>query len=275
MYKLIDARNVDWSATINSLSNGCYMKTKGTYNGKMHYVKLSNYSFPDGFTGFESVNEVIAGRLGKILGFPVVYQKLRKLLVHVNHTDYVTYGCDSESYKFDGCSRVSAGDFYRMYRIDSEKPLNTFQRCGFTRFLDMMFVFDFIIVGRDRHDSNIEFLISSDNIIKPAPLFDNGLSLLGPIQMNVPEIVLQKNINSFEEFRDVPVNNFIGYGSLRENLNFISNPVVVNRLKRSDRTRIFYNMSEVVSDYFMDKVWNIICYRYSYLRKLGLIVERR
>lgn len=29
MYKLIDARNVDWSSTINSLSNGCYMKTKG------------------------------------------------------------------------------------------------------------------------------------------------------------------------------------------------------------------------------------------------------
>lgn len=72
MYKLIDAHNVDWSAIINSLSNGCYMKTKGIYNGKMHYVKLSNYSFPDGFTGFESVNEVIAGRLGKILGFPVV-----------------------------------------------------------------------------------------------------------------------------------------------------------------------------------------------------------
>ena len=29
MYKLIDAHNVDWSAIINSLSNGCYMKTKG------------------------------------------------------------------------------------------------------------------------------------------------------------------------------------------------------------------------------------------------------
>ena len=45
--------------------------------------------------------------------------------------------------------------------------------------------------------------------------------------------------------------------------------------QRSDRKRIFYNMSDVVPDYFMDKVWNIICYRYSYLRKLGLIVERR
>lgn len=45
--------------------------------------------------------------------------------------------------------------------------------------------------------------------------------------------------------------------------------------QRSDRTRIFYNMSEVVPDYFMDKAWNIICYGYSYLRKLGLIVERR
>lgn len=59
MYKLIDAHNVDWSAIINSLSNGCYMKTKGIYNGKMHYVKLSNYSFPDGFTGFESVMRLL------------------------------------------------------------------------------------------------------------------------------------------------------------------------------------------------------------------------
>ncbi len=45
--------------------------------------------------------------------------------------------------------------------------------------------------------------------------------------------------------------------------------------QRSDKAIIFYNMSDVVPDYFMDKLWNIICYRYSYLRKLDLIVERR
>lgn len=273
MYELMDARHIDWSKSIhNTGTDGCYMKTKISNNGLDMYIKLSNFNSVHGFTGYESVNEVIVGRLGSILGINVLEQSLRKLLVSIDGTQYVTYACASESYKRNKEMRISAGDMYRKFKGKSEIPLDTFTSLGFRDFINSMFVFDYITISRGRHESNIEFLFRS-GAVRPVPLFDNGMTFLAPIQRDVPEEVFHKQVVSFEEFRDVPVNNFIGYGSLQANLNLVSNPVRVKRLRKEDKRRLFYNMHEVLPDYYIDKIWSIICYRYSYLRKVGLVVE--
>lgn len=273
MYKLIDAGHIDWSKSIhNTGTDGCYIKTKLFENGSEKYIKLSNFNGVYGFTGYESVNEVIVGRLGSILGISVLKQDLRKLLVSIDETQYVTYACASESYKKKNEMRISAGDMYRRFKGKSETPLDTFTRLRFRDFIDSMFVFDYITISRDRHESNIEFLFRN-GAVRHAPLFDNGMTFLAPIQRDIPETAFHKRVVSFEEFRDVPVNNFIGYGSLQSNLNLVSKPVMVRKLRKEDKRRLFYNMHEVLPDYYIDKIWSIICYRYSYLRKVGLIVE--
>ena len=62
---------------------------------------------------------------------------------------------------------------------------------------------------------NIELLIDKNGNARPAPLFDQGLSLLFPCYGNLD------CIRKFDVVEDKPVNNFIGSKSTEYNLSLI------------------------------------------------------
>lgn len=123
------------------------------------------------------------------------------------------------------------------------------------------------MLQRDRHGGNIELLKSKEGYVL-APLFDNGFGLLAPYPS-----CYGTDVSKFDVLHDYPVNNYIGSRSLYQNLSYLDKLLAVNKLMRGDRKRLFYNMSGVLPKQYLDKVWELITYRYVFLRKRGFIVE--
>lgn len=271
-YKIVDMTHVNWQQTNNYAGTlGCYFKTHFKENGYTYYYKLSAYDVSRGFYGMESINEVIASRLLKKLGICCADYKLVKMRVSINGEQYITFGCKSKSYRKDNESAIAFDDFYMLNRIDSKESILDFcKRIRIQKIIKTIFIADYIIMNRDRHGANIEVL-NSNGKIRIAPLFDNGLSFVCSMTPDIPNV--KKQIKSFDPLTDMPVNNFIGYRSLFSNLGYIDNPIKVHKLTKADRRAIFYNLSETVDKVYLDKIWQIIVYRYSLLRKRGLIVE--
>ena len=275
MYDLIDLReeNLEIKESITG-TPGCYIKLKKRVNGVNHYVKFSDYHIINGFVGYESVCEVIVARLGKILGLDVLEQKLIKTIVTVNDREYITFACDSKSYKKNSEVRVSGEDFYYMYKSPGENPDKVFRKAGFSDFINTIYVFDYLIINRDRHAKNIEFLFKNGKI-RSAPLFDNGYSLLAwVVKSDIPINTVKNILNNTNSLGNFTGNNFLGSRVLEDNLRLVSKPVVVNKLQQSDKRRLFYNMSEVIPDYYKNKIWDVIYTRYLYLKKRGVLVEK-
>ena len=68
---------------------------------------------------------------------------------------------------------------------------------------------------------NIELLIDKNGNARPAPLFDQGLSLLLPCYGNLD------CIRKFDVVEDKPVNNFIGSKSTEYNLSLIPQEILI------------------------------------------------
>jgi len=91
-----DLRDEIWSRTAGSLvSDGVYMKTELLIDGINHYLKLSRYDSYRGIYGHESVNELIAYRLGKLLGFDVPEGFLVKCLVKIDDKEHMVRSGES------------------------------------------------------------------------------------------------------------------------------------------------------------------------------------
>lgn len=271
MYNIIDLTHLKWGNTRNNgASYGCYMKATEIINSIKWYYKLSNYNSAAGFYGDESVYEVIASRVLRHLGFNCVKYDLIKAKVNVHGIEYVTFGCKSKNYfteKYDG--RMTFESLREMnMSLTVEQVIDKFKLCDSIR---EMIIADFIIISRDRHGGNIEILTKVNNKVM-APLFDNGLSFLCSIPSNLNDY--KERISKFDVLEDLRVNNYIGSQSLYDNLKYINKPIKVNKLSKKDRSKIFYNMKEVLPKEYIDKIWAIISYRYMFLRQHGIIVER-
>jgi hypothetical protein len=70
---------------------------------------------------------------------------------------------------------VAFEDFYVDNRLsDKESPLDLCKRFGWADYIYKLFVFDYLIINRDRHGANLEVMKNGDKIL--SPYFDNGLS---------------------------------------------------------------------------------------------------
>jgi len=170
-----DLRGEVWSRSAGSLaSDGVYMKTELPIDGVHYYLKLSRYDSYRGIYGHESVNELIAYRLGKILGFNVPEGYLKKCIVNIDDREHETYVYAAKSYKTTG-SRTAFENFYVDNRLsEKESPLDLCKRFGWTDVIYKMFIFDYLIINRDRHGANLEVMKNGDTLL--SPFLDNGLS---------------------------------------------------------------------------------------------------
>ena len=245
-----DLRGEVWRRTAGSLvSDGVYMKTELPIDNVDYYLKLSRYDSYLGIYGHESVNEFIAYKLGSLLGFNVPEGMLKKCLVRIDDVEHETYVFAANSYKTKG-SRVAFEDFYVDNRLsDKESPLDLCKRFGWTDDIYKMFVFDYLIINRDRHGANLEVLKNGDKML--SPLLDNGLSF-------VCSCTDESELASFNIMEDRAVNNFIGEKRLGSNLKMIDKKVVFNELNGSALDEIFNELHGVLSDSYLAVIKEII-----------------
>ena len=263
-----DLTHVNWEKGINkSGTPGCYFKA--CIENK--YYKLSSFDTVHGFFGHEAFNEVIVSRLGNILGINTLVQVLKEVQVNVRGQRYTTYACKSDNYISREEKRSTFENFYITYRKQGEDIYKFIARCGLNNWFNIMFVLDYIIVNRDRHGANIEVLVKPDRSLRLAPYFDNGLSFVCTITKDLPDY--KDRVRNTNPFQDTPVNNYVGTRSLQSNLDLITEPVRLHKLKKEHKRNIFYGMHKELGDIYIEKIWQIITYRYMFLKKRGIVID--
>lgn len=266
MYKLVDLTNLKWvTSRKNGASYGCYYKATDIIDGHKYYYKCSQFYSGQQVFGDESIFEVICSRLFSILGFDCVKYTLVYAKVCIDGMIFNTYVCKSKNF-FEGYdSRMTLEDLHSFNKGITVNDIIC--KYNFQSQVCKMIIADFLTIQRDRHGGNIEVLIKGNNY-RLAPLFDNGISFVAPYPS-----ALTNSISMFDVMFDYPVNNYIGVRSLYGNLDLLQAPVYVNRLIDADRGRLFYNLSDIISSDYLDKVWQIIVQRYKYLRMRGVIID--
>ena len=98
--------------------------------------------------------------------------------------------------------------------------------------------------------------------IRIAPLFDHGLSLLYSCTSDAM-------VKNFDVSEDKRCQNFIGGYSCYENLEFRKgrHSVFPNELKATDRDILFEGLDGILSEVFLDQIWNMIHERYRILHE--------
>lgn len=184
--------------------------------------------------------------------------------IEIDGNIYNTYLCASEDFKKRGESKIALDDYYRTNAKKGESHYDFCVREGWKEYIDRMIAVDYLILNRDRHGANIEVLRNSRaHTLRIAPLFDHGLSLLYSCMSD-------NDAEQFDIMQDKRCQNFIGGYSCYENLQLIKDKTKIfeNKLQESDRDIIFEGMDNILSDIFINKIWNMIYERYKIYENL-------
>jgi len=255
-----DLTYLSWTKARNSSGTaGSFLKSQYSENGKKYYYKLSRYDSVKGIIGHESVNEIIVDRVLNIIGIEhLSYELLFADIVYEGKT-IETYLCRSEDFKKPGDSKLALDALYQAEKDNNETPLEFCKRNGWSDYIYKMIIADYLILNRDRHGANIEILINKkDKTVRPAPLFDHGVSLL--FSCSEPE-----QVKKFDVMSDIPVNNFIGGTSLLDNLNLVPKKVLkkLNPLRDEDKDIVFDGLEDAISKELKNKIWKMLLKRWS------------
>ena len=260
-----DLTYLQWSHIRSSSGTaGTFLKSESTLNGIKKYYKLSNFDSVKGVIGHECINEIIVDRLLTILGVEHLNYELINADIEIEGKIYSTFLCASEDLKNRGESKIALDDYYRTNAEKGESHYDFCVRQGWKSYIDRMIAVDYLILNRDRHGANIEVLRNARaHTIRIAPLFDHGLSLLY-------SCISDDEAVKFDIMEDKRCQNYIGGYSCYENLGLIkdSGDVFDNVLRPTDKDIIFEGLDNVLSDVFMDKIWNMIYERYKIYENL-------
>ncbi|MDY2590275.1 MAG: hypothetical protein SOW32_08835 [Agathobacter sp.] len=199
-----------------------------------------------------------------ILGVEHLRYELINADIEIEGNIYNTYLCASEDFKKRGESKIALDDYYRTNAKKGESHYDFCVREGWKEYIDRMIAVDYLILNRDRHGANIEVLRNSRaHTLRIAPLFDHGLSLLYSCMSD-------NDAEQFDIMQDKRCQNFIGGYSCYENLQLIKDKTKIfeNKLQESDRDIIFEGMDNILSDIFINKIWNMIYERYKIYENL-------
>ena len=249
-----DLTYLDWAkARHSSGTAGSFLKAFENRRGRKIYYKLSNYDPVHGITGHECVNELIADRLLTKMGIPHLSYRLIHAIVLIRGKETETYLCSSEDFKQPGESKIALDAFYEMEAYPSESPYDFCVRMGFGEYIFRMLAFDFLILNRDRHGANIEILKNKElREIRPAPLFDHGLSLLFSARSG--------EFDKCDPLDDKPVQCFVGSDSSYENLKLIPEESRIRLPEFNEELKdyLFSDISPAMNEKWINAVWNFL-----------------
>lgn len=259
IHEVQDLTYLTWAKARNSSGTaGSFLKSYSEIDGRKVYYKLSNYDAYLGIVGHECINELIVDRLLTVLGIEHLHYQLVHADILVDGEVYRTFLCASEDFKKPGESKIALDAFYQAERMTGEKPLEFCIRFGWEDYIYRMLVVDYLILNRDRHGANIEILRDRRNhTIRPAPLFDHGLSLLF-------QCTQQNALCMADVMEDKPVQCFVGTKSARTNLELIpeNRHPLLQPLKDQDRVILFDGLETVLPPVWQDKIWEMIWKRW-------------
>ena len=261
IHELQDLTYLKWNKTRNSSGTaGSFLKSQEIVDGKKRYYKLSNYDAMRGIVGHECVNEVIADRILTLLGIWHVEYTLSHAKIMLEGSEYITYLCSSEDFKMPGESKIAFDVFYQVNAKECETPMEFCVRMGWEQNVYDMLLIDYLVLNRDRHGANIEVLRNSKSkSMRLAPLYDHGLSLL--FSATDQESVLNYDVHARRS-----VQCFVGSNYTVDNLQLI--PCDLRRKiptwSKDIETYLFDGMEQIVGTELMDKMMEMIRYRWEY-----------
>ena len=254
-----DLTYLEWSKVRHSSGTaGSFLKATMLEGEKKTYCKLSDYDEIKGVVGHECINEIIVDRLLDILGVEHLNYRLIHADVSVSGRVIDTYLCASDDFKKRGEEKIALDIYYNQEKNENESPLDFCIRQGWGKYIYDMLAVDYIILNRDRHGANIEVLRDSKKkMIRLAPLFDHGISLL--CRCHTEDEVLKYNVMD-----DKRVQCFVGGNSARNNLELIPKDKLpsFNKLLLHDKERLLSDLYGIVSDELLEKIWDMIWERW-------------
>ncbi len=254
-----DLTYLSWSKIRHSSGTaGSFLKAEAELGGKKFYYKLSNFDNQAGIVGHECVNELIVDRILTVLGIEHLHYQLIHADVVIQEKIYETYVCVSEDFKGRGESKLALDAYYERNHMSGEDPLQFCLRNGWEEYIYRMLVVDYLICNRDRHGANMEILRNKQKkILRLAPLFDHGLSLL--FHCTTEEETVKQDV-----LEDKMCNNFIGSRSVWKNLNLIPKGCLpkLQPLKETDKNVLMKDLDGVISETLQEKIWDMVWKRW-------------
>ena len=260
--QLLDLRNIRWGNWRHGATSGVFPKER---IGNKYY-KLSAYNPDFGIYGIQSISEVIASRVGKIIGIDCVEYRLVPALVRLNNDEFETLICESDDFNTRDAGILVFEDIYtsRIRVMGDISPLDFCRELGVQDDVYKMFVLDYLINNIDRHGRNLEILIDDRGVMRLAPLFDHGLSLFSSKR----DDDLMDNLDSDQ----TAVNSFLGSPNLRDNLGLIDTKTRLRGLDLSHREVVFEGLGEYISSERIEFIWRCLCRRFNVLRGVENII---
>ena len=197
-------------------------------------------------SGLEPYSEYYASQVAEVMGIAYVPYGLSKWRGKMCST--------CELFNDINTSFVATGKIIKSGGIDS--VINYYINLGesyYQELLDML-VFDAIILNEDRHLGNFGFLVDNktNEIIKTAPVYDNGLSLLyGAMKEDFKEINKYANTRRPALYMDF--------------IQFVK-PLITNRQKERIRKLVQFEFNKQHRKYKLPN-WR--------LRKLEIVIQER
>ena len=259
--ELKDLRHLNWAQhKLSPGTPGCFLKAYEEEEGTRYYYKLSNYDSYRGVFGHECVNELIVSRFLDVLQVEHLAYQLVHARVEIDGTERETYITKSVSFRRENERKIPLDTYYELHRQSAaESPLDFMIRMGWTAYTYQMMLVDYFICNRDRHGANIEILIDESGAARPAPLFDQGVSLLYSCYDDPGAV------RKFDVMEDRPVNNFIGSRSLEYNLQLVprSGHWFDGALQKTDREKLLDGLDVILPKELLDKVWDMLWRRWN------------
>ena len=247
--------NFSTDSSISS-TKGCLLKT--FYNAL--YYKLSNYDFYLKTFGNESIYEVIAYRVGKLLGFNTLEYSICVGKIKIDDTILDSVFCCSKDFNPQKYRKVKLEDLYALEHNEGENLLEYLERINLIEYIYKIMIFDYIICNRDRHGANIEFLIENDKII-PTPIFDNGVSFM--FSCKDDNALLKYDITS-----NPRANNYVGSQDLEYNLSLIKKPIKFTSINYGDAEFIFQDLSDCITTIHKNKIMDMLVWRCQHAKEI-------
>ena len=263
--RITDLTYLKWSQVRSSSGTaGSFLKAYDDSGKLKKYYKLSDFDSVYGIIGHECINEIITQRILRLLDIDHLEYRLLHANVNIENAVFETWLCESDSFRKSYEKKLTLEDHYNIEKLPGETPMDFCKRKGWEKTAADILITDFLILNRDRHGANIEVLLDNrTKKVRPAPLFDHGLSFLCRCHNT-------DDIHAFDVTEDKKVQAFLGSSSTKDNLNLI--PVrYINDLPHLDesiREDLFVDLEDILSKDHLDKIWEMFRRRWIYLDNL-------
>lgn len=168
-------------------SSGAMKKCWKRRGNEIYLMKGETPFFEDGRT--QAINEFYAAQVAEAMGLPHIHYDLEEFHYRNGRKEIV---CTCDLFTSEKEGYCTAADFFINKQIlppnteewDTLLSTSRFQQklataYGQKEYADMM-IYDAVICNKDRHLGNFGYMVNNDTgeFLRPAPLFDNGFSLL-------------------------------------------------------------------------------------------------